>query len=146
MRNGKRDIREILLKIQNHQSLAGVDLRNLYLSYMNLSNLDLREANFEGCKLAHAIMDGTDLSRANLANTYLTNTSFKNTNLTGALFKDAIVGGADFSGAEGLSSHVKEYLRSKGATGLSKRPRTEPVAVGLASALTEKDQPQGRKL
>lgn len=48
MRNGKRDIRNILNKIYRHESLAGVDLRNLYLSCMDLSKLDLRGANFEG--------------------------------------------------------------------------------------------------
>jgi uncharacterized protein YjbI with pentapeptide repeats len=117
MRNGKDPRRDILCKIENHESLAFADLRNVYLSCMDFSNLDLRGANFEGCKLAQAIMDGADLSAANFSSADLTNTSLKNTNLSGALFKDAIVGGADFSVAEGLSSDVKKYLKSKGATG-----------------------------
>ncbi len=69
MSNGKDRIRDILCKIENHESLAFADLRNLYLSCMDFSNLDLRGANFEGCKLTQAIMDGTDLSGANLLRT-----------------------------------------------------------------------------
>lgn len=118
MRNGKRDIRDILHKIHNHKSLAGVDLRNLYLSYMDFSGLDLQNANFEGCRLSHAIMDGSDLSGANVANTNLTDTSFRETNLSGTIFKAAIVVRANFSGAKGLSAETTRYLKSKGAIGL----------------------------
>jgi uncharacterized protein YjbI with pentapeptide repeats len=37
-------LRHILKKIEKHESLAGVDLRNLYLSGMDLSNLDLENS------------------------------------------------------------------------------------------------------
>jgi hypothetical protein len=37
-------LRRILQKIENHESLAGVDLRNLYLSGMDLSNLDIENS------------------------------------------------------------------------------------------------------
>jgi len=52
MAGGNGSVRHILQKIEKHESLAGVDLRNLYLSGMDLSNLDLRGANFKGCRLS----------------------------------------------------------------------------------------------
>ena len=45
MAGGNGYVRQILQKIEKHESLAGVDLRNLYLSGMDLSNLDLRGVN-----------------------------------------------------------------------------------------------------
>lgn len=118
MRNGHRDLKGILQKVYYHESLAGVDLRNLYLSCMDFSGLDLRQANFEGCRLSFGVLDGSDLMNANLTNANLTNTSFKETNLSGAIFDGAIVAGANFAGAKGLSSRIRDYLKSKGAAGL----------------------------
>ncbi|HEV8721472.1 MAG TPA: pentapeptide repeat-containing protein [Candidatus Binatia bacterium] len=63
-------------------------------------------------------MTGSDLTNANLANTDLTNASFQQANLTGAVFRNAVVSGANFTGVKGLSAEVKNYLKSKGATGL----------------------------
>ncbi len=60
-------LRHILQKIEKHESLAGVDLRNLYLSSMDLSNLDLRGANLKGCRLS----SGADFSEAKGLNTEL---------------------------------------------------------------------------
>lgn len=118
MRNGKRDIRHILKKINNHESLAGVDLRNLYLSYIDLSRLDLRGVNFEGCRLSCGRMDRSDLTNANLADAILIKTSFKEADLTGTVFRGAVVVGADFSGVRGLDGPLKKYLKLKGAMGL----------------------------
>lgn len=118
MRSARRYLRDVVNKINNHESLAGVDLRNLYLSYMDFSGLDLRGANFEGCRLSYGNMDGSDLTNATLANADLTNSSFRGANLTGAILKNAIVVGANFEGAKGLSSQTKLYLRSKGGRSL----------------------------
>jgi uncharacterized protein YjbI with pentapeptide repeats len=48
MSNG-RDMKRILDRIYNHESLAGIDLRNLYLSSMDFSHLELRRADLTGC-------------------------------------------------------------------------------------------------
>ena len=113
-----RHLRHILQRIEKHESLAGVDLRNLYLSGMDLSNLDLRGANLKGCRLSNGKLAASDLTNADLTDTLLINTSFKNANLVGTLFGGAIVVGADFSEAKGMSMEQITYLTSKGATGL----------------------------
>jgi hypothetical protein len=53
MAGGNGYVRQILQKIEKHESVAGADLRNLYLSGMDLSNLDLRGANLKGCRLSN---------------------------------------------------------------------------------------------
>src|SRR5688572_19683250 len=75
MSNGK-NLKHILERVYSHESLAGIDLRNLYLSYINFSGLDLRAANLEGCCLNHALLDDCDLTDANLCNAKLTQASF----------------------------------------------------------------------
>jgi len=111
-------LRHILKKIEKHESLAGVDLRNLYLSGMDLSKLDLRGANLKGCRLSYGKLVGSDLSNADLTDTMLVKVSFENANLVGADFRGAIVVGADFSAAKGLNRELIGYLKAKGATGL----------------------------
>jgi uncharacterized protein YjbI with pentapeptide repeats len=111
-------VRHILQKIEKHESLAGVDLRNLYLSGMDLSNLDLRGANFRGCRLSHGKLAASDLTNADLTDTMLINASFKKANLVGTVFRGAIVVGADFSEAKGLNTELIRFLKAKGATGL----------------------------
>jgi uncharacterized protein YjbI with pentapeptide repeats len=118
MHNGKRNWRTILQKIDNHESLAGTDLRNLYFSYTDFSGLDLRGANFKGCHMSYATMDGSDLSNADLTDANLIHASFKEANLTGAILLNSVVSGANFAQAKGLSRKTKKYLQSKGATGL----------------------------
>jgi uncharacterized protein YjbI with pentapeptide repeats len=118
MAGGNGYVRHILQKIEKHESLAGVDLRNLYLSGMDLSNLDLRGANLKGCRLSNGKLAATDLTNADLTDALLINTSFKNANLVGTLFRGAIVTGADFSEAKGLHTELINYLKSKGARGL----------------------------
>jgi hypothetical protein len=44
MSNG-RDLKHILERINNHESLVGIDLRNLYLSFMNFTGLELRRTD-----------------------------------------------------------------------------------------------------
>jgi uncharacterized protein YjbI with pentapeptide repeats len=111
-------MKRILEKIEKHESLAGVDLRNLYLSGMDLSNLDLRRANLKGCRLNFGKFVATDLTNADLTDTMLINASFKKANLRGTVFGGAIATGADFSESKGLNKELKIYLKSKGATGL----------------------------
>ena len=113
-----RSLRLILNKINSRESLVRSDLRNLYFTCMNFTGMDLRETNFEGARLNRGVLDGSDLTNANLANTDLTNASFQKANLTGTVFRNAIVAGANFTGVNGLSPEVKNYLKSKGATGL----------------------------
>ena len=111
-------LRGILQKIDKHESLAGADLRNLYLSSMDLSNLDLRGANLKGCRLSHGKLAASDLTNADLTDTMLINANFEKANLLGTIFRGAIVAGADFSQAKGLNAELIRYLKSKGATGL----------------------------
>jgi uncharacterized protein YjbI with pentapeptide repeats len=67
MSNG-RGLKQIIQRIYKHQSLAGTDLRNLYLSFMDFSGLELRRADLTGCCLNHALLDDCDLTDANLTN------------------------------------------------------------------------------
>jgi len=66
MPNG-RNLKPILEKVYNHESLVGIDLRNLYLSFMDFTGLELRRTDLEGCCLSHAQMDDCDLTDANLS-------------------------------------------------------------------------------
>ena len=111
-------LRGILQKIDKHESLAGADLRNLYLSSMDLSNLDLRGANLKGCRLSYGKLAGSDLTNADLTDAVLTSANFEKAVLVDTLFRGAIVAGADFSEAKGLNTELIKYLKSKGATGL----------------------------
>jgi uncharacterized protein YjbI with pentapeptide repeats len=113
-----RNLRSIMNKIYNRESLVGSDLRNLYFSCMDFAGMDLRRANFEGARLNHGVLDRSDLSHANFANTDLKNASFQQANVTGTVFRNAIVCGANFTDVKGLTAEVKTYLKSKGATGL----------------------------
>jgi uncharacterized protein YjbI with pentapeptide repeats len=118
MAGGNGHVRQILQKIEKRESLAGVDLRNLYLSGMDLSNLDLRGANLKGCRLSHGKLAASDLTNADLTDTMLIDASFKKANLAGTVFRGAIVAGADFSEAKGLNRELIRFLKAKGATGL----------------------------
>ena len=69
--SNERDLKHILERIYNHESLVGIDLRNLYLSFMNFTGLELRRTDLEGCCLSHALMDDCDLTDANLTNAKL---------------------------------------------------------------------------
>ena len=97
MPNG-RDLKHILEKIYNHDSLVGIDLRNLYLSFMDFTGLELRRTDLEGCCLSHA-----SLNRAKLA---------------GAILTNVVADGASFEDATGLTPSTIEYLKAKGANGL----------------------------
>jgi uncharacterized protein YjbI with pentapeptide repeats len=117
MPNGKH-IKHILKRVYNHESLAGIDLRNLYFSFMDFSGLDLRTANLEGCCLSHALLDDCDLTDANLANAKLTHASLNRAKMTGAILTNVVANAASFAGVTGLTPATKAYLKSKGAKGL----------------------------
>src|SRR5262249_24574621 len=119
MLHGK-DLRHILKKVCNHESLAGIDLRNLYLSFMNFSGLDLRRSDLQGCCLSHSNLDDCDLTDANLTNAKLNHASLKRAKMTGAILTDAMADGASFEGARGLTHSSIDYLKSKGAKGLKR--------------------------
>jgi uncharacterized protein YjbI with pentapeptide repeats len=117
MSNG-RGLKQIIQRIYKHQSLAGTDLRNLYLSFMDFSGLELRRTDLTGCCLNHALLDDCDLTDANLTNAKLCHASFDRANLSGAILADVVADGASFQGATGLTPSAKQYLKSKGAKGL----------------------------
>src|SRR5439155_16964590 len=76
-----RDLKYVLRKVYNHESLVGIDLRNLYLSFVDFSSLELRRADLEGCCLSHALLDGSDLTDANLTNAKLSHASLNRAQL-----------------------------------------------------------------
>jgi uncharacterized protein YjbI with pentapeptide repeats len=117
MLNGK-DLRNILKRVYNHESLIGIDLRNLYLSFMNFSGLELRRADLEGCCLTHSILDDCDLTDANLTNAKLSHASLNRAKMAGAILTDVVADDASFEGVSGLTPSTIEYLKSKGAKGL----------------------------
>jgi uncharacterized protein YjbI with pentapeptide repeats len=118
MLNGRKNLKHILKKIYNHESLAGVDLRNLYLSCTDFSGSELCRADLEGCCLSHALLVGCDLTGANLANANLSHASFNRAKLPGAILTNSVVDGASFEGVQGLTASSKKYLKSRGAKGL----------------------------
>jgi uncharacterized protein YjbI with pentapeptide repeats len=113
-----RELRRILEKVYNHENLVGIDLRNLYLSFMDFSGLVLRRADLEGCCLSHALLDDCDLTGANLNNAKLDHASFNRAKLAGAILTDVVAYGASFAGSTGLTRSTRAYLKSKGAKGL----------------------------
>ena len=125
-----KDLRHILKKVYNHDSLAGIDLRNLYLSFMNFSGLDLRRADLEGCRLSHSNLDDCDLTDANLANAKLNNASLTRAKMMGAILMDVVADGASFEGASGLTASTIDYLKSKGAKGLKRIKSSRTAHVG----------------
>ena len=129
MLHGK-DLRHILKKVYNHESLAGIDLRNLYLSFMNFSGLDLRRADLEGCCLSHSNLDDCDLTDANLTNAKLNNASLKRAKMMGTILTDAMADGASFEGARGLTHSTIDYLKSKGAKGLKRMKSSGTADAG----------------
>lgn len=116
MPNG-RDLKYILKRAYNHESLIGIDLRNLYLSFMDFSGLEFRRADLEGCCLSHALLDDCDLTGANLTNAKLSHASLNGAKLTGTILTNVVADGASFEGATGLTPSTIEYLKSKGANG-----------------------------
>jgi uncharacterized protein YjbI with pentapeptide repeats len=113
-----KDLKRILKRIYNHESLVGIDLRNLYLSFMDFSGLELRTANLEGCCLSHALLEDCDLTGANLTNAKLNHASLNRAKMTGANLTNVVADGASFEGVSGLTVATIEYLKSKGAKGL----------------------------
>lgn len=112
-----KELKRILKKVYNHESLAGIDLRNHYLSFMDFSGLELRRADLEGCCLNHALLDDCDLTDANLANANLNHARLHRAKLAGADLTDVVANGASFKGATGLTASTVAYLKAKGAKG-----------------------------
>jgi len=108
----------IFESIRDLKSLAVVDLRHLYLSFIDLSKIDLRGTNFEGCHLNHGVFDGSDLTNANFRNSDLRHSSFRRANLSGTILEKVVVANSSFDDATGLSEETKEYLKTRGAKGL----------------------------
>ena len=125
-----KDLRHILKRVYNHESLAGIDLRNLYLSFMNFSGLDLRRADLEGCCLSHSILDDCDLTDANLTNAKLNHASLKRAKMMGTILTDAMADGASFEEASGLTPSTIDYLKSKGAKGLKRMKSSGTADAG----------------
>ena len=125
-----KDLRHILKRVYNHESLAGIDLRNLYLSFMNFSGLHLRRADLEGCCLSHSILDNCDLTDANLTNAKLNHASLKRAKMMGTILTDAMADGASFEGASGLTPSTIDYLKSKGAKGLKRMKSSGTADAG----------------
>ena len=113
--SNERDIKSILGRIYNHESLTGIDLRNLYFSSMDFSPLELRRADMTGCCLNYALLDECDLTDANLTDAKLSHASLNGAKLSGAIFAGVLVDDASFKGATGLAPSTKEYLKAKGA-------------------------------
>src|SRR5262249_42859497 len=124
------DLRHNLKRVYNHESLAGIDLRNLYLSFMNFSGLDLRRADLEGCCLSHSILDDCDLTDANLTNATLNNESLNRAKMMGGMFMEGVADGASFEGASGLTASTIDYLKSKRAEGLKQIKSSRTAHVG----------------
>ena len=125
-----KDLRHILKRVYNYESLVGIDLRNLYLSFMNFSGLDLRRADLEGCCLSHSILDDCDLTDANLTNAKLNHASLKRGKMMGTILTDAMADGASFEGASGLTASTIDYLKSKRAKGLKRIKSSRTAHVG----------------
>jgi len=116
-RTHKRPTRQkgLLERIRERESLAGADLRRLWLSYWDLSKLDLCGAYLRGTYLVGSDLSGCDLRGANLEAANLSNACLRGAILEKANLLDAIVDSADFRGASGLSTGTLQALRSRGA-------------------------------
>jgi len=111
-----RRVKHILERIYNHESLVGIDLRNLYLSFSDFSGVELRGAYLEGCSLSHALMDDCDLTNANLTNAKLSHARLNRAKLAGAILTGVVADGASFEGATGLAPSTIELLEIQRST------------------------------
>lgn len=105
----------ILERIRDRESLAGVDLRFLWLAHWDLSRLDLRQANLRGTHLVGSDLSAADLRGAVLEGADLTNACLRGANLRGANLREALVQGADFRGISGLTKPSLQVLQARGA-------------------------------
>ena len=79
-----RDMKNIVGRIHRHESLAGINLRNLYFSSMDFSRVKLGRADLTGCGLNHTLLDGCDLRDANFTGAKLSHASLNGAKLSGA--------------------------------------------------------------
>ncbi len=94
----------------NHFNLQRTILNGANLSYCILNGCHLQNAELSGCELTHAKLCGTDLGNANLSAANL-----QYANLRGANLTDTDVTEANFSNVYGLSQHMKQKLKDRGA-------------------------------
>jgi uncharacterized protein YjbI with pentapeptide repeats len=90
-------------RIENHElhpSLAGLELWDLNLPFINLSGSDLRLANLRSVNLYRANLQNSDLSMAILKNSNLREANLKGAKLFHANLRDADLRGANLSGAD----------------------------------------------
>lgn len=107
--------KRLVLKIRDHDSLAGQDMRFLWLTGWDLSRRDLQFANLRGARLS-----GADLSDANLHGAVLEAADLTGACLRGAILedtnlRDALVVGADFRKTKGLTKTTLRILHDRGA-------------------------------
>ena len=95
--------KRLVLKIRDHDSLAGLDMRFLWLNHWNLSGRDLRRANLRGARLNGANLSASDLRDAVLEAADLSGACLRGTLLKGADLRSAVVTDADFR--EALTDH-----------------------------------------
>ena len=116
MMSNLRDMKNIVGRIYRHESLAGIDLRNLYFSSMDFSRVELRRADLTGCCLNHALLDGCDLRDANLTGAKLSHASLNGAKLSGhfrrGFGKRRFIQRRD--GPEARDQRIPEDARSQG--------------------------------
>ena len=113
-------------QISNHEHsfrAAEAIFGDVDLSEVDLSGADLRGADFTGTDLAYSNLSGSNLrganlEKANLSSANLSGANLREAGLVGRNLLDArldnliSIEDADFSGAQNISEHGKEYLLS----------------------------------
>jgi uncharacterized protein YjbI with pentapeptide repeats len=107
--------KSLLDRIRNRESLAGADLRFLWLVHWDLSARDLRAANLRGTQLTGSDLSRCDLRDAVLEAANLSGACLRHAQLDNAHLKGALVHGADFRGATGLTNAALGALQARGA-------------------------------
>lgn len=105
----------LLDRIRDRDSLAGADLRFLWLVHWDLCGRDLRAANLRGTQLTGSDLSSCDLRDAVLEAANLSGACLRHARLDNANLKGALVSGADFRGATGLTRATLGALHARGA-------------------------------
>jgi uncharacterized protein YjbI with pentapeptide repeats len=112
----------LLDRIRDRDSLAGADLRFLWLVHWDLSGRDLRAANLRGTQLTGSDLSSCDLRGAVLEAANLSGACLREAQLENANLRGALVHGADFRGVTGLTKATLGTLHTRGAL-VSNGPR-----------------------
>ena len=107
--------KRLVARIRDHDSLAGQDMRFLWLNQWDLSRRDLRRANLQGARLNGVNLSACDLRGAVLEAADLTGACLRGALLEDANFRNALVSQADFRKAKGLSEATLRVLEARGA-------------------------------